>query len=116
MRAQFVYENINFERGEDPKRSMSIGKYRNYRKKITINTEEELIEALIQLLPLILDTKEIPKDIINGSTFEKINNKYFNKIRDYVLQYFIGYIYFVDPLFTKLKDMGFPYDKESHDV
>jgi len=115
MRAQFVYENINFERGEDPKRSMGIGKYKNYRKKITINTKEELVETLLPLLPLILNTEEIPKDIINGHG-TKINHKYFNEILEYVNNYFIDYTLFVPWLFTKLKDMGFPYDKESHDV
>jgi len=98
---------MGFERGVEPKRSIGIGKYRNYRKKITINTKEELVETLIPLLPLILDTEEIPKDIINGPD-TKIKHKYFIKIQDYIHRYFIGNTYFVYPLFNKLKDMGFP--------
>jgi hypothetical protein len=115
MKARFVYETLDFERGGDPKRSLNIGKYRNYRKKISINTKEELIEALVPLLPLILDTDEIPEDIINGHG-TKINQKYFNKILEYVNNYFIDYTVFVPCLFDKLKNMGFPDDNNSHDV
>ena len=101
---------MGFKRGEDPKKPMRIGKYKNYLKNIPFSSEEEAIEILIPLLPLILDTEEIPKDIINGVGGETINYKYFKKIIRYIRSYIsFGGGSFVFPLFYKLKDMGFPY-------
>ena len=40
MKAQFVYESLNFERGQDPKTSMGIGKVANPIKIISVEEEQ----------------------------------------------------------------------------
>jgi len=106
MKAMFIYENMGFERvGENIYKNLSIGKYKNYEKNIIFNTREELIDTLIELIPLILDTKEIPKDIINQPGYF-INSKYFDQIANYVEKYFDEKVPLMD-LEYKLEELGF---------
>jgi hypothetical protein len=46
MKALFVYENIDFERGEDPKKSMGIGKWANKQEAAYNVLREEFIKEL----------------------------------------------------------------------
>ena len=59
MRAQKVYENLEFERGRDPKRAMGIG----------LRNSDKLADYVIENLPEILGTEEIPDNIIRSDTY-----------------------------------------------
>ena len=80
MKAQLVSENLDFERGRDPKTILNIGVL-NMDK--VFNNTEDLIEWLIFILPILLDTKKIPEDIIEGKD-DYIHDKYFDKIYKYI--------------------------------
>jgi hypothetical protein len=51
MRAKCVYENLDFERGKDPKKSIGIGKYRDFYGK----TEDQIASKIISDLEYFLD-------------------------------------------------------------
>ena len=91
MRAKKVYE---FVRGKDPKTSLGLGiiNYRNF------NSVDQFMQWLIQMLPIILDVKEIPKDIIykwSFSTFYDIRAKYMAKIFNFIYDNFEYDDYFI---------------------
>ena len=107
----FVYENINFERGGDIKRSMGIGKYAKYKKHLDPSSLEEAAKTLIELIPLILGIDEIPENII-AYTGYFLNPEIFAKLEDYVDKYFsekyrLGWL--VEKLEKYLREMGFRY-------
>lgn len=75
-------ESLDFERGKDPKNSMEIGLYKNF------ESLEDGISYIISMIPNILGTKEIPKDIV----FDEYSKNYFpadyyDKIREYSDRY-----------------------------
>ena len=76
MRAQ----TVNFERGQNPLTSLGVGILNSTKD---VNSSEELIDWLIQILPILLKTKKIPSDIISQEGCY-INNKYFNIIAIYI--------------------------------
>jgi len=105
MKAQFVYETLDFKRGRDPKSTMGIGLYK---RKISPKSQEEVIEILYNLLPQILGTKEIPKDIFNKSKGWVFDRNYFNKIYHYIEEYIIfEKLDWVFSLRDKLLDRGY---------
>lgn len=73
-------KTVNFERGENPLTSLGVGILNSTKD---INSSEELIDWIIQIIPILLKTKDIPEDII-GQEGSFINNKYFSTIADYV--------------------------------
>ena len=76
MRAQ----TINFERKQSPLTSLGVGILNSTKD---VNSSEELIDWLIQILPILLKTKKIPSDIISQEGCY-INNKYFDIIAIYI--------------------------------
>ena len=83
MKALTVNEILNFERGLDPIKSMGIGMDR----KKDFDTMEDLIKYLIYKIPDILETNEIPKDIIDqpGKIIRSQNPDYYSIIRNYLV-------------------------------
>ena len=76
-----VRENINFERGIDPKEMLGVGIY-------TVHEFHSAVEAtdyMIKILPILLHQKEIPKDLYQS--FNHLNAEYANKIFDYIIKY-----------------------------
>lgn len=111
MRAQFIYEK--FTQDSDPIHDMGIGIF----VKRTFFSEKEMIDYLLKILPGILKTEKIPKDILykHGQPF--MNDVYFIKINDYLKKYCILEKYSnrkthfswesITYLCEKLKEMGF---------
>jgi hypothetical protein len=64
---------MNFERNNDPLESMNIGLNRT-----DFDSEEQAIEILIIRIPILLKTREIPKDILGYEDIGYINPKYYN--------------------------------------
>jgi hypothetical protein len=83
MRAKYVYESLDFERGRDPLKSMGLG--------ITPFNREAFIKYLANSIPKILGTESIPPDILGNESVQTINRKYIRPIQD-----------FMDDLFKKL--------------
>ena len=70
---------LEFQRGGDPKEALGIGPYRTQ-----FNSIDDFTDALILLIPMILKTTEIPKNIIaTGPTTPYLVVEIFNKIDDY---------------------------------
>ena len=81
MKAQFVYETLDFERGQDPKKAMDLGLIN---ADISNYTEKELINYIINVLPLLFkDYSEIiavqPNEFINYIAATKIDDFLRNK-------------------------------------
>ena len=72
MRAQFV-------RGEDPKKSIGIGKNR----QIDFKNPEEFTNYVIWVLPIIFGGK-IPDDILSKNEQGMLPQSYYEKIRDFL--------------------------------
>ena len=74
MKALYVYENISFERGREPKSVLEIG--------IHPKNKEVFVKYIIDRIPMILGRKNIPKDIIKSvgnfikSPYEEAINSY----------------------------------------
>jgi len=110
MKAKFIYENINFERGVDPKRSLDIGRKRfdkYYKQKVSLENEEESTNLIYNLLPLILGKDEIPEDIFSRDLKFVLNKEYFSIIRRYVDEYIFPHSLWLDSLKAKLLGAGF---------
>jgi hypothetical protein len=83
---KIIKEHINekFTDDSDPIRDLRIGAFK---RKMTFTDKDEYISTLLSLLPLILGTKEIPKDIIASSN-NYIFSPYYHTISAYVGNYF----------------------------
>ena len=75
MRAKYVKESVNFERGKDPKEALGLGvsplNYKAYSR------------YFISKIPEMLGTTEIPSDIIEGR-FVYFNWKYYKTIQNFI--------------------------------
>jgi hypothetical protein len=71
MKAKRVYENIDFQRGRDPKSSMGIG--------IDPKNQEQFIPFIIDRMPEILGVNRIPIDIL-GTRNQYLNPSYYTKV------------------------------------
>ena len=103
-----VRESISFERGGDPKKILGIG---NIYRKQTFENINELADYLIIILPELLKTKSIPRNIIKSPSFY-INIKYLSTVSDYLNKYADVSTYANDrgifqTLSEKLKQMGY---------
>lgn len=74
-----VRENINFERGLDPKRSIGIGLQSPRRFK----SIDELVDYIIDALPIIFDGK-IPDDILSKEENGMVPSSYYIKIIEFL--------------------------------
>jgi hypothetical protein len=79
MRAKFIYEK--FTEDSDPVKDLGIGLMNK-----NFNSIEELNNWVIEYLPLILKTKEIPKTIISQNG-KFIREKYYYKIEKFLRKY-----------------------------
>jgi len=110
---EFLKESLNekFTEDSDPIKDMGIGMIQKALKTNTSYfTDEEYANWLVNLLPIILDTDEIPEDIL-GKVFT-IDWKYFPKINEFINNKRINksdrasrsWLYHLD---IKLKKLGF---------
>jgi len=81
---KLVREHINekFTEDSDPIKDLKIGLYKEF------DSLENMCNYIIKNLPMIIGEKEIPKDIINEPG-KFIRVKYYRKIQDHVVKYFI---------------------------
>jgi hypothetical protein len=109
-----ISESYHFRRGLSPKAAMGTGT-RNM--KINFKNREEVINWTLNNLPLILETKEIPNDIIYPIHHKNLFNewyyseldKYFrNNIKIDGVEFSFEII--VSTLWKKLHDKGYPKD------
>lgn len=83
VRARFIYEK--FTENSDPISDLEIGLYKT---KINVKSKKEFAQLMLLVLPKILKRKNIPKDIIDDEDQSSyVNEKYFNKIDNYLQQY-----------------------------
>ena len=90
MRAQFIYEKLDFERGQEPLDSLKIGRVKE--------REEVLIYSKIKrAMTEIMETLKIPISKLKDLTTEnKIDFRFHYEIWDYCIQYDKN---FTDPVF-----------------
>ena len=108
MRAKFISEK--FEETTDPLKDMGIGllNFRGNFDKI-----KDFQDYMIKVLPGILETDEIPEDIIYDSEYHYINDKYFYKIGNHIKNRLkivgenILDVSWANFLFKRLKEIGF---------
>jgi hypothetical protein len=80
MRAKFIYEKFTEE--ADPIRDMGIGLY----TKRNFDNGKDACKFIISILPIILRTKNIPKDIIQTQTYWT-HPKYDKRMDAYIEKY-----------------------------
>lgn len=85
MKAQFVYENIEFERGLEPRHAMNIGMFDNpsFLDRLNVN---EIADLLLKYLPIIIGEDEIPEDILMDTTYY-LNRRYINIVQDFIIDH-----------------------------
>lgn len=108
---KLVKESINeFHKTGDIKSSLKMGEASI--ENITFDTEGELEDFIIDIIPYILGTNGIPEDIINEKN-TYIRDTYFRKIRTFLEDRKISFKdygdYYIDPfsLHKKLNKLGF---------
>jgi hypothetical protein len=81
------YINEKFVADSDPIHDMGIGEY--YGQHKTFSEENEFYDWLIRMIPKILNTDKIPKDLLTypNKTGKHINDKYMYDILKYIIKY-----------------------------
>jgi len=85
MKAQFVFENIEFERGLEPKESLNIGEAALFKAALSDIKNHNYVEAItgvffdgafltIEALPYNID-QDIRDSIAGANLFKYLNNK-----------------------------------------
>jgi len=80
MRAKRVAESVNFERGQDPKRSMGIGKH-SLQKDFT-EYYDDMLDYFVDNLHILIGMK-LKNSLQNGS----ISSKNFAKVKEIIKDY-----------------------------
>lgn len=82
---KLVKEHINeiFRDDSDPIEDMEIGVY----KKRVFDNVDKAGRFIIRVMPAIIDTDKIPKDIISPTTEYYMPRKYWNPLYAYILEY-----------------------------
>ena len=78
MRAKFIYEGLNFERGQDPKTAMDIG---ILKRDISSYNYGNLQKYIIECLPYLFDN---PEDLIPKSSYSYLDTTASNKLQDFI--------------------------------
>ena len=104
---KLVKETISFERGKDPKEVLGIGNITDF------DSYESFLDYIIYKLPSILDTTDIPEDIIKDNECY-ILTKYFRELVDYLTKkniklQGISYTHYdwIQTLHNRLKELGY---------
>lgn len=107
---EHLYEK--FSEASDPIRDLDIGLY----SRRVFTTTENAVNFFIKHISNILETENIPEDIINNKKNYYMPSKYFNKLRDYFLKYikvesekdnFFGFESFLEYVIPKLVQLGY---------
>lgn len=75
MRAKYIYENLDFQRGKDPKMTLGLGP--------SPDNQKAFINWVISKIPEMIGKEEIPKNIISN-TNQYINDPYVYQISKYL--------------------------------
>jgi hypothetical protein len=119
IREIFDFIDEAFTADSDPIRDMGIG---IFKRKMNFTNQEELVDAILTLVPSILGTDKIPEDIIN-TDHNILLPHYYHTINLYLYKYFTYNNKLVSESNTewclalrqKLRDIGFEHPKSSID-
>jgi len=138
MKAQFVYENLDFERGQDPKKGMNIGMQKAIDSILKDFLEYDANEDRFIILSInIYDGygAEFVIDLIYGDS-EEADNKEFDNLKKLMKKFELDVIFdmedtktiyndhgvismvfpFRDPLKGLFKNVSYLYDPNASDV